>query len=90
MITKRQGIIVWLRHNKYGKRLRKYGHLIYTSKNQKYSLLYVDQDEVDDAVNQLRRLNFVKKVDVSYKPHIDMVFQKKVPEKDNELELRSF
>ena len=50
----------------------------------------MDQDEVDDAVNQLRRLNFVKKVDVSYKPHIDMVFQKKVPEKDNELELRSF
>ena len=90
MFVKRQGIIIWLRNNKYASRLRKYGHLIYTSKKQKYSIIYVDQDDVEHTVSQLKKLNFVKKVDISYKPYVEMVYQKKTIDKEKEYELRNF
>ncbi|MGM8214357.1 YlbG family protein [Bacillaceae bacterium W0354] len=90
MLTKRQGIIIWLRHSKYARRLRRYGHLIYTSKKQKYSLIYVDQDEIENTVEQLQRLNFVRKVEVSYKPSIETVYQTKVHEKEKEYEFKNF
>ncbi|GEL75995.1 YlbG family protein [Tenuibacillus multivorans] len=89
MITKRQGIIVWVKHIKYAKRLRRYGHLIYASRKQRYLLIYVDQDQIEDTLEQIRRLNFVKNVEISYKPYIDTVYQTKVPKKDKEYEMKS-
>ncbi|TFB23351.1 DUF2129 domain-containing protein [Filobacillus milosensis] len=76
-MVKRQGLVVWIKHHKYAKRLRRYGHMIYSSRKQKYLLLYVDQDQVEDVIEQIQRLNFVKKVDYSYKPYVDTVYQKK-------------
>ena len=92
MITKRQGLIIWLRHSKYARRLRKYGHLIYTSRRQRYALIYVDQVEVEELADQISRLNFVKKVDLSYKPLIETAFQTKAADlqKEKEYEMKHF
>ncbi|WP_091771965.1 YlbG family protein [Piscibacillus halophilus] len=89
MITKRQGLVVWVKHHKYVKRLRRYGHLIYASRKQKYILLYVNQDDIEDIMEQIRRLNFVRKVDFSYKPFIDTAYQKKGEVEEKEYEVRS-
>ncbi|GAA0460432.1 YlbG family protein [Alkalibacillus silvisoli] len=75
MFTKRQGIIVWFKHIKQLKKLRRYGHVLYASKRQKYAVIYVNQDEVSELVKEIQRLHFVKGVDVSYKPFIDTAYQ---------------
>ncbi|MGP4072539.1 YlbG family protein [Piscibacillus sp. B03] len=90
MITKRQGIVVWVKHPKYVKRLRRYGHMIYASRRQKYVLLYVNQEEIEGTMEQIKQLNFVRKVDFSYKPFVDTVYQKKSPIKEEkEYEIKS-
>ncbi|RPF56105.1 YlbG family protein [Aquisalibacillus elongatus] len=89
MLTKRQGIIVWIKHHKYAKRLRKYGHLIYVSRKQKYLLLYVDQDHADDIVDQIKQLNFVRDVEISYKPFVDTTFQTKHHFKEKDVESKN-
>ncbi|WP_188205687.1 YlbG family protein [Alkalibacillus aidingensis] len=85
MLTKRQGIIVWVKHIKQLRKLRRYGHVIYGSKRRKYVLLYVNQEQVEEVMDQLNQLNFVKQVEPSYKPYIDTVYQSK-EEKDLEME----
>ncbi|MFD2638159.1 YlbG family protein [Piscibacillus salipiscarius] len=91
MITKRQGIVVWIKHPKYVKRLRRYGHLIYASRKLKYVLIYVNQEELEEVTEQINRLNFVKRIDLSHKPFVDTVYQKKSPiiEEETDYEIKS-
>lgn len=49
MFTKRQGLIIWFRHMKNLRKLKRLGHLIYASKKKKYALIYVNQDELEDV-----------------------------------------
>ncbi|MDQ0159206.1 YlbG family protein [Alkalibacillus salilacus] len=75
MFTKRQGLIIWFKHIKQAKKLRRYGHLIYTSKRMKYAVLYVNQEDLEDIEEELNELSFVKYVDRSHKPDIDTAYQ---------------
>ncbi|MDV2582513.1 YlbG family protein [Alkalibacillus haloalkaliphilus] len=89
MFTKRQGIVVWFKHIKQLRKLRRFGHVIYASKRQKYAVIYVNQEEVSNIVEQLERLHFVKNVDLSYKPYVDTAYQgavEKTHDLDAELE----
>lgn len=70
MRVKRQGIIIWYQHRRNIKQIKRYGHLIYTSKKLKYAILYVNQDGIEETVDRLRKLTFVKKVMISHKPSI--------------------
>ncbi|MCT2538081.1 DUF2129 domain-containing protein [Aquibacillus koreensis] len=70
MRTKRQGLIVWFQHMKNIKQIKRYGHLIYVSKDLRYAVLYVNQDEIEHKQEKLNKLPFVSKVDLSYKPFI--------------------
>lgn len=77
MITKRQGIIIWFKHRRNLKRIRRYGHLIYASKKMKYALLYVDKAKVKSVEKKLKRLPYVFKVEHSHKPSIQTEFKNK-------------
>ncbi|WP_106497730.1 YlbG family protein [Lentibacillus sp. Marseille-P4043] len=81
MRTNRQGIIVWFQHMKNLRQIKRYGHLIYTSKKLKYAVLYVDQGDVDDIEKKLLRLSFVSKIDRSYKPFIRTNYENAKPDK---------
>ncbi|MGY0692274.1 YlbG family protein [Virgibacillus sp. FSP13] len=81
MRTNRQGIIVWFQHMKNLRQIKRYGHLIYTSKKLKYAVLYVDQDDVDNIEKKLLRLSFVSKIDRSYKPFIRTNYENAKPDK---------
>lgn len=75
MHKKRQGLIVWFQHMKNVKQIKRYGHLIAVSRNDRYAVIYVDQEEIDDKRLKLERLPFVSKVDLSYKPFIRTEFE---------------
>lgn len=79
MIIKRQGIIVWYKHHKFLNQLKRYGHLIYHSRRQKYAVLYTDLDYASQIKTRLKKLSFVTKVKLSKKPNIRTAFEKKSP-----------
>ena len=39
----RVSLIVYLKHIKHERQIRKYGHIIYTNKQRKYVVLYVNE-----------------------------------------------
>jgi len=66
MRSKRQGLIIWFKHRKNIRQIRRYGHLIYASKRLKYAMIYVDQEEIEEIEAKLKRHKFVRKTDKSY------------------------
>lgn len=84
MRTKRQGLIVWFQHMKNLKQIKRYGHLIYTSKKLKYAVLYVDQAEVEDIEYKVMKLSFVSKIERSYKPFVRTDYENSNPDKAKE------
>lgn len=81
MRTNRQGLIVWFQHMKNIKQIKRYGHLIYTSKKQKYAVIYVNQSDIVNIENKLLKHSFVSKVDRSYKPFVETNFENAKPDK---------
>jgi uncharacterized protein YlbG (UPF0298 family) len=81
MITKRQGLIVWFQHMKNIKQIKRHGHMIYTSKKLKYTVLYVDQAEIEKTETRLAKFSFVTKVERSSKPLIRTDFENAKPDK---------
>lgn len=81
MITKRQGLIVWFQHMKNLKQIKRYGHLIYSSRKLKYAVIYVDQEELETIETKLLKLSFVSKIDRSYKPFIRTNYENAKPDK---------
>lgn len=81
MIKKRQGLIVWYQHRRNINKIKRYGHLLYTSKQQKYAVVYVDQDRIDMIEDQLLKLPYIKKVKRSQKPFIRTNYERKEPVK---------
>lgn len=75
MITKRQGLIVWFQHMKNLKQIKRYGHLLYSSKKLKYAVLYVDQNELRNVEEKLEKLSFIAKLERSYKPLVRTDFE---------------
>ncbi|MFC0014235.1 YlbG family protein [Allobacillus sp. GCM10007491] len=90
MFTKRQGLIIWFRHMKNLRKLKRLGHLIYASKKKKYALIYVDQDELEDVKQQAENYNFVKRVDISFRPEVEMEFEHRQKPIKRQGELESF
>ncbi|QKY68940.1 YlbG family protein [Lentibacillus sp. CBA3610] len=81
MRPKRQGLIVWFQHMKNVRHIKRYGHLIYSSKKLKYAVIYVDQENLDSVESKLLKLPFVSKVDRSYKPFLQTDFENPQPDK---------
>lgn len=81
MITKRQGLIVWFQHMKNLKQIKRYGHLLFSSKKFKYAVLYVDQDELENAEKRLESFPFISKLERSYKPFVRTDFENSKPDK---------
>ncbi|GGJ86857.1 UPF0298 protein [Lentibacillus kapialis] len=81
MRTKRQGLIVWFQHMKNIKHIKRYGHLIYSSKKLKYAVIYVDQEALDNIESKLLKLPFVSNVDRSFKPFVSSNFENAKPDK---------
>lgn len=66
MVKARVGLIVWLKHTRESRALEKIGHLLYLSRRMKYAVIYVNESEVNQKIQQLKKLPFVTRVERSY------------------------
>lgn len=77
-LQKRRGIIVWVYSLKQLKTLKRFGLVHYVSRKMKYVVLYVNQEAVEDTLNKLNALHFVRQVEPSYRPDIEMNFADRI------------
>ena len=61
----RQSIIVYFKNPKIIKQLKRMGNVMYFHKKRKYAVIYVNTNDVDTIVQELRKFRHVRKVDVS-------------------------
>lgn len=88
MLTKRQGLIVWLYNLKNIKMLRRFGNVHYVSKKMKYAILYCNQSDLDAITDKLVSMPFIKRVEPSYKPFLKTEFENAKPDKAKEYDYR--
>ncbi len=77
-IQKRRGIVVWVYSLRQLKNLRRFGLIHYVSRKMKYVFLYVNEENVEQTVSKIERLHFVRQVEISYRPDIEMNFAEKI------------
>lgn len=88
-MNERQGLIVYVHQLKHAKSLRKYGHVHYISRKQKYVVLYCDRDDIDAMITKIQRLPFVKDVVESYRPFVKTEFENAKPDKAKEYDYKA-
>jgi len=87
-MNERQGLIVYVHQLKHAKSLRKYGHVLYISRMQKYVVLYCDREDIDMMTTKLQRLPFVKDVVESYRPFVKTEYENAKPDKAKEYDYK--
>ncbi|SDJ03967.1 YlbG family protein [Salimicrobium halophilum] len=88
MRVPRQGIIVYFQQMKNVRHLKKYGHLIHASKRQKYALIYVNRDNLNEKMEALQQLPYVHRVEPSYKPEVRVDYENAKPDKAKEYDYK--
>lgn len=81
MFSERTGYIVWFSDWKAARGLDKYGTLHYMSRKMNYAVLYMNAEAAEDAVRNLQRLPYVRKIERSYRNEIKTEYEKNVPDK---------
>ncbi|GAA4710059.1 YlbG family protein [Brevibacillus fulvus] len=89
MREKRLGVAVWVKNIHAAKNLRKFGTIHYVSKRLNYVSMYVDADEIDEAIRAMERLHFVTKVERSHRHEIPIYYNNAKPDKAKEYDYRS-
>lgn len=78
IMQKRRGIIVWVYSLKQLKTLKRYGLVHFVSSKMKYVVLYVNEETVEEVEEKLQTLHFVRQVERSYRPDIEMNFADRI------------
>ena len=64
-IVPRTSIIIYLKHMKHERQVRKFGHIVSTNRQERFVVMYINEDEADQIVDKLMRLKYVKHVEGS-------------------------
>lgn len=75
IVNERQGIVVWVYSLRHLKTLKRFGLIHYVSKRMKYVILYINEAEMETAEKKLANLHFVRRIELSYRPSINMDFK---------------
>jgi uncharacterized protein YlbG (UPF0298 family) len=81
MFAERSGLIIWVHDTKSARALERYGSIHYTSRKMNYVVMYVNTSKVDETIKQLENLNFVKKIEPSYRSEIKTEYNTNIPDK---------
>ncbi|MEG0255872.1 MAG: YlbG family protein [Vagococcus sp.] len=81
-LVPRRGLIVWVYSLKQLKNLRRFGYVHYVSKKMKYVVLYVDDIDVETTVEKISKQFFVRSVEMSMRPDINMNFDNRLGNKE--------
>lgn len=74
--VQREKLIIYLKNMKHERHIRKYGHIVATSKTHKYVAMYVDQKQVDVVIQKLMKLKYVTDIMGSPYKTIKKVYEK--------------
>ncbi|UQS82737.1 YlbG family protein [Bombilactobacillus folatiphilus] len=74
----RQEVIVWMNNSHPSKKLRRFGTVIYVSFKMNYAIMYLDQAKLKQQVEQIARLSFVSKVELSPRQDLETYFDDKI------------
>jgi uncharacterized protein YlbG (UPF0298 family) len=88
MREKRLGVAVWVKNVRAAKNLRKFGTIHYISKRLNYVSMYVDANEIDEAIRIMEKLHFVTKVERSHRHEIPVVYNNAKPDKAKEYDYK--
>ncbi|TDM07377.1 DUF2129 domain-containing protein [Macrococcus lamae] len=64
-LIERTNLIVYLKSSKHERQIRKFGHIVYSNKKDKWLSIYIDHDKTEDILEQLIKLKYVVDVQVS-------------------------
>ena len=81
-VIPRRGLIVWVYSLKQLKNLRRFGYVHHVSRKQKYVVLYVDDIDINETIDRIEKQFFVRSVDKSMRPDINMNFDNRLGNKD--------
>lgn len=81
-VKKRRCLIIWVYSLKQLKTLKRYGLVHYVSRKMKYVVVYMNEDEIELAEPKISGLHFVRKVERSYRPDVEMNFAEKIGTKE--------
>lgn len=70
MVQQRIGYIVWVKDTKAARNLERYGNVHYISKKLKYIVIYLDAHHLDDTVQRISKLPYVRNVEPSLRHEI--------------------
>ncbi|OBR64884.1 hypothetical protein A7K91_04710 [Paenibacillus oryzae] len=76
MLPDRTGFIVWVSDLKAARSLERFGNVHYMSRKLHYVVLYMNADRAEEAVKQMSRLSFVRKVERSYRSELKTEYTK--------------
>ncbi|MFY0543304.1 YlbG family protein [Brevibacillus sp. H7] len=88
MREKRLGVAVWVKNTRAAKNLRKFGTIHYISKRLNYVSMYVDANEIDEAIRIMEKLHFVTRVERSHRHEIPVVYNNAKPDKAKEYDYK--
>lgn len=81
MFPERQGLIIWIQNARSARALERFGAIHYVSRKLNYVVMYVNKSKVEETTAQLERLNFVKKIELSYRNELKTEYSSKIPKK---------
>ncbi len=64
-LVERISIVVYLKNMKHERQLRKFGNIYLAHRKEQYVMLYTNEDKIDETVQHLMKLKYVKDVKVS-------------------------
>ena len=79
-LVPRVSLVVYLKHIKHERQIRKYGHIVHSNRQRKYVIMYVNENEADDVVNKLMKLKYVRHSDGSPYRFLKKIYEKEKPE----------
>ncbi|MEB6800641.1 YlbG family protein [Staphylococcus saprophyticus] len=75
-IVPRTSIIIYLKHMKHERQVRKFGHIVSTNRLERFVVMYINEDEANQVVDKLMRLKYVKHVEGSPYKYLKKVYEK--------------
>ncbi|PTK47643.1 DUF2129 domain-containing protein [Staphylococcus saprophyticus] len=75
-IVPRTSIIIYIKHMKHERQVRKFDHIVSTNRLERFVVMYINEDEADQVVDKLMRLKYVKHVEGSPYKYLKKVYEK--------------
>lgn len=64
-LTQRMNLIIYIKSSKYERQLKKYGHIVFSHRKEKWVSMYINEDQLDEVLAQLDKLKYVTDVQIS-------------------------